>query len=100
MRSRMWLRIGFLGLLASISAPAWGADHDPLEKAATTVNGAATTAAGGGQDRKRTEHSLRVRDLLGRIRYRSADADGVGLGGDPRRGPHGLGHQPAVKDSL
>ena len=46
MRSRMWLGIGVLGLMASIGAPARGADRDPFDKAATTVNDAASTPAG------------------------------------------------------
>jgi hypothetical protein len=45
MGSRMWLGIGFLGLMAAIGAPARGEDRDPFDKAATTVNGAATTPA-------------------------------------------------------
>ena len=49
MRSRMWLGIGFLGLMATIGAPARGEDRDPFDKAATTVNGAATTPAGAQQ---------------------------------------------------
>ena len=49
MRSRIWLGIGLLGLTASIGAPARGEDHDPFDKAATTVNGAASTPAGARQ---------------------------------------------------
>jgi hypothetical protein len=45
-----WLGIGLIALGAWMGSPAWGADSpDPLEKSAATVNGAATTSAGGQQ---------------------------------------------------
>src|SRR5262245_51522629 len=47
--SRAWMGVWLLALGASASAPAWAADPDPLDKAATTVNAAATTSAGSRQ---------------------------------------------------
>ncbi len=49
MRPRVWIDVGLLGLVASVGAPVWAADHDPFDKAATTVNSAATTSAGSQQ---------------------------------------------------
>jgi hypothetical protein len=49
MKSRVWLGIGLLGLGAFIGAQAWGADKDPFEKPANTVNSTATTSAGSQQ---------------------------------------------------
>ena len=46
MKVRVWMGVGLLGLGAGVSTPALGADHDQFEKAAATVNSAATTSAG------------------------------------------------------